>query len=462
MASRAKSNAALTRSTTAATVAPKALPGPFASASMKTGDHWERLRATLHAAAMEHCLEELELAWETLDEIRTGDRDHPMPSTATPGTDLSLLQERWYVWHKLYDAVSREDLHEMRQCLDHASTAGIDEKSHAILYTFCDAMSRHQRIVGVSLSEVTEALECGDWMRALDSVIEISMARGADKSLILNALARLCADSYGYSAWNPSGDSALTPGVQVPDSIAKPQDVMVSVAGLDSARGKALQSTIAPVATKDLRGRLVAVLHSEAAEHAQQEMKQAWQELEGAYQAANRNGISKGGFGPGYSPFSRQEEIFFFRNQINNAVAAESVQWLRRALSHALAFGMDIRTLEIEAAYCDALARHAQGAGFSPRSVVESLERGDWWSALDDIIGASFARGIDKHVLFKMIAKVCCSTVNFTPENVVASQGQSLEDKRLDFTRQGEQNTIIQRLAAADGRSLRPSTELTI
>merc|ERR1719409_1880431 len=119
---------------------------------------------------------------------------------------------------------------------------------------------------------------------------------------------------------------------------------------------------------------------------------------------------AKPGMGPGYSPFSKQEELFFIRNQIVNAIHQESLGEIRRALTYAMAFGIDPKTIEIEAAYRDALARHQQSDGFNPKHVKQVLENGDWWSALDIIIGASLARGADRNMLLKMIGKVCMTS----------------------------------------------------
>jgi hypothetical protein len=155
-------------------------------------------------------------------------------------------------------------------------------------------------------------------------------------------------------------------------------------------------------------------------------LAKAWDELDRAYKAAERKKSAKGGFGPGYSPFSSQEELFFIRNQISDAVRQESLLELRRALTHALSYGIDPQDIEIELAYRDALIKHQQGVAFSARFVIEALERGNWWSALDDIIGASVARGADRHTLLKMIAKVVSPTAH--QYKTPAPRGSGRED----------------------------------
>jgi hypothetical protein len=170
------------------------------------------------------------------------------------------------------------------------------------------------------------------------------------------------------------------------------------------------EAVLQPAAIEDVRGRLLAVLHTEAVENASRKLTEAWVELNKAQSAVA--GGAAGGFTRGFSPFSRQEELFFLRNQINDAVKGETLGELRRSLNHAMSLGIDPKSIEIEAAYRDALMKHQQGPGFSASYVIQALERGDWWTALDDIIGASSARGADRHTLLKMLAKVVSPTAH--------------------------------------------------
>lgn len=400
----------------------------------QNADQWEQVRSTLHGAAMEHCFEELRKAWDALEtERRRADprsKRRAMPSMTPTGSLVDELQEEWYVWHKLYSAVSSESLQELRQALDHARIIGLSDKSSAILFTFCDALARQQQQVEVIPSEeIAEALDSGDWVRALDLVIETSLAQGAEKTLLLNALARLCTDSSGTPAWEPErrfrANSALADighgkrqgfgnaATVATNGVKLEFDQALSV----KQRGKTVEATLtAPgMPEPEMRGRLVSVLYTEAADHALKELNKAWEELDRAYRAAEKAGSARRGYGPGFSPFSTHEEQFFIRKQISNAVTQESLLELRRALAHAMTCGVDPVSIEIEAAYRDALTRHQQGVGFSSQYVIATLERGDWWTALDDIIGASFARGADRHTLLKMIAKVCSPTTHLLP-----------------------------------------------
>merc|ERR1719272_2799845 len=72
----------------------------------KSGDCWDQMRAMLHDAAMEHCVEELQKAWDALErEYSASDpalRPSPTPAMTQAGSSLSTLQEQWYVRHKLY------------------------------------------------------------------------------------------------------------------------------------------------------------------------------------------------------------------------------------------------------------------------------------------------------------------------------------------------------------------------
>lgn len=404
----------------------------------KRGDHWEQLRATLHDAAMEHCLDELRVAWQVLEaKYKIGNPAYDahgfMPTPTPPGTTIAEAQETWYVWHKLYTAVINESVHELREALDNAKLMGVTEKSSAILFTFCDALARQQQIQGFSPREVVQALDTGDWMRALDLVVEISLARGADKSMMLSALSRFCTDS---SSQQPKQQQTDVVASNVAFSTGVAGAAKMDFSGLDGASAISMSAMMKPdVIMDDMRGRLVEVLHKEASEHSARELSKAWEELDRAYRSADLAGKEKGGFGPGYSPFSKQEEYFFIRNHINNGVSQENLLELRRALAHAMSFGIDLRDVELEVAYRDALARHHQGDGFNSEYVCRALERGDWWTALDDILGASFARGADRHMLLKMIAKVCSPTVTFgSPRTMEKGRKRNgLETSGLSF-----------------------------
>lgn len=397
---------------------------------VKRGCHWEQLRSTLHDSAMEHCIEELRVAWVNLEyKYKSGAPDYKahgfMPTPSPYPSTIADAQETWYVWHKLYSAVSKESVHEMRQALEHAKFIGVTEKSAAILFTFCDALARQEQVDGVQSNEVVEALEAGDWMRAIDLVVGISLAKGADKSLLLTAMSRFCADANSFpgSPRGQNGSSSSSP--MKPTTSIGPSGVRLDLSGLDGAAGETISKVLKPADKfDDTRGRLVEVLHKEAAEHAERELSKAWEILDLAYKGADHAGQHKGAFGPGFSPFSKQEELFFIRNQINNGVNQANLLELRRALAHAMSFGIDLRSVEIEVAYRDALARHHQGEGFKPEYVSQALERGEWWSALDDVLGASFARGADRHMLLKMIAKVCSPTLNFgSPRQAQTGRG---------------------------------------
>jgi len=170
---------------------------------------------------------------------------------------------------------------------------------------------------------------------------------------------------------------------------------------------------------KDFVGNLLFILQTKAAQHARHELNRAWDELDNAYAVPELVGGAGGAkkpakgsstAGPGYSPFSRHEEHFFIRNQIVNAIQQESLVELRRALTYAMAFGIDPRTVDIETAYRDCLSKRQQADGFHPRHVKEVLENGDWWSALDLIIGAALTKGADRNMLLKMIGKVCMTS----------------------------------------------------
>lgn len=92
-------------------------------------------------------------------------------------------------------------------------------------------------------------------------------------------------------------------------------------------------------------------------------------------------------------------------------------------MDHATTLGIDPVTVEIEAAYHDALSKHQRGTAFSPSLIIGPLEQGDWWSALDHILGASIARG-GKDAVLKLMGRVV------THSNIASHLGSSYEYAR--------------------------------
>jgi hypothetical protein len=314
---------------------------------------------------------------------------------------LPEVQEQYFVWNKLLSAVQKESLHELRRALEHAKNVGIDKSSEAILFTLCDALTRHcQRSTEDLKSEVMDAVEREDWSHALESAVDLSIESGADRSLLLNMLTKLVTDlnEFAQSPRSSSGQRALST-----------QEVQLEVYDNTGKHKKRHNGT-------RFEGGLVGTLKGLAAEHAKQELDKAWTAVDKLYSNENAvGGGSVGGFGPGYTAFSQEEEHFFIRNQISTAIRQERLVDLRRAIAYCLSLGVNPKSIEIEAGYRDALIRHQLGDGFSPQLVFEALERDDWWVVLDMIIGASFARGIDRHSALCVIAKVCSGTADKSP-----------------------------------------------
>jgi len=281
----------------------------------------------------------------------------------------------------------------LRQALDHARDSPLSETNCAILFSYCDALARHHQIVGSTLHEILDAVERGSFEDGITMILEMAISQGADRHLLLNALAQLCADSRmrAFGA-TPSSDAIQLSNVQLQVAASR---AMTKFTGKDD---------------KDVG--LTAALLTKATQHAKLELSKAWDELDSAY--AGPGGDSVGGAkkdtGPGSSPFSNEEEHFFIRNQLVNAINLESLSEVRRALTYALAFGIDPKTVEMEVAYCDALVKQQQPEGFNPDRVKEVLENGDWWSALDIVVGVALARGVDRTMLQKMIGKVCSTS----------------------------------------------------
>jgi voltage-gated sodium channel len=384
-----------------------------ADAKDETPRTWDQLRETIHAAALQHCKEELETACVALETCYTKidltlvPKRGVMPSATIAGAEcVGPEEEKFFIRNKLCSAVQRQSLYDLEKGLDHARTFGISEVNLSILVTYCDMLRRHlTQHVGVSTEQLQQALISHDWYGALDMVIEVALKRGADKSLIMSALARLCADSHGSGVIKELqktilfDDTATSRQVRVREEAGMPtRSVMKGV--IAHAEG-----------ATDTRGRLLAVLHCEAADHAAKALVEAMAALDEAYKSKgaerlNPDPAPSGAFTREYSPFSEQEDYVFLCKQIKNAIMDESLSELRRVISYAMATGIDSRSLELEIAYRDALTQHRQGRGFDPNQVTDSMAKDDWWNALDDIVAVSYANGADKHDLLKALAKL--------------------------------------------------------
>jgi hypothetical protein len=370
---------------------------------------WGQLRASLQAAASKLCKQELKACWENLEnsyhsiEPANRPRAGVMPSMTETGAKFAFEEENFFVWNKMASAVYRESLPDLRRAMEHAKGIAIVEEHLAILTTYRDVLARHT--TQSTPGEVLEALESKDFARALEIVVDASLAHGADRHLLLNALVRLHTEAGNVPAWQEQAVMARSIGNGEPLNV---QDVRLDVRA--KTQRDAFRAVFAPgeamPAEKEVT-HLLAVLHSEAQTHTAQEVKKAWDELDKAYR--NNPGV-KGGFGPDYTPFSKQEEQFFIRNKMNNAVHQESLIDLRRAISHALTFGIDAATIELEVAYRDALARYHQSCGLSPRDVKDALDRGEWWTALDIVVSVAMFTGIDRQTLIALLGKVSTQT----------------------------------------------------
>merc|ERR1719428_729033 len=94
--------------------------------------------------------------------------------------------------------------------------------------------------------------------------------------------------------------------------------------------------------------------------------------------------------------------------------------------------GMDPKSLEIECAYRDVLSRREYTTGFSVSSVLDALQKGDWFNAIDDIICACFARGADKKTLIRLIAQLCSrNTREFHVTSHFETMGQGTPTKMV-------------------------------
>jgi hypothetical protein len=290
------------------------------------------------------------------------------------------------IWNKLSKAIARESLHDLRMALDHARRVGLSATSSAILHTYADALTRHHQASDLSVDEVLDAIESGAIEQAINMVLEMAITMGGDRNLLLNALTRLSAETTERAC--ASTIATLSGAATMSNGQAEYTNSQNGAA----AEPKDMEDN--PF-MEDI-GDLLLVLHSKAADHAKRELNRAWRELDPV-----------GGDSPEHAPFSDEEEHFFIRSQLVNAIEQESLAELRRVLTYGMAFGIDPRSVEIESAYRDALAKHEFAEGFNLMHVREFLENGDWWCALDIIIGAALTRGVDRNTLVKMAGKAC-------------------------------------------------------
>lgn len=357
---------------------------PTYSSQTVSSDPWEQVRMKLHSTAMSHAKEELRKRWEELEwEYKSMDpaarlKHCVMPSLSgsAQGTSFAVLQEQYAVWNKLSSAISRESLSDLKEALEHAAKIDFTSTSRAIIMTYCDALTRRQHAMEFSADEVVEALEQNLFQRSVDIVVEIAIVQGADVGLLLTWLTRLCAD------WSARASAASPPGGGT----------------LESQRGDGSKQQ----ASETDMGSLLSALFAKAVKHARLELNKAWDELDRIY-SPEAAGDSSKGLGPQYTPFSREEELFYIRNKILCAINEQSLVELRRALAYALANGLDPESIEIECAYRDTLQRYQRDEGFLSAHVKNSLDGGDWWTALDLIIGVALARGVDVSLMQRTI-----------------------------------------------------------
>lgn len=377
---------------------------------------WQELRAALQTAATKVCKAKLRECWEKLDEnldkmdVANKPKGGIMPSMTASGADFADQEEVFFVWNKLCSAVFRESLPDLRRALHHAKGIHVKEEDLATILTYRDALARRES--KVEPQQVVDAFERNDFSHALELVIDSSLARGADRNLLLNALVRL------------NSGPGFTPQ-QAPAQVMQPTSNQSNGNGETANRGKGVSNT-KPDVQQVKRGQalravtspgevppieaevkhLLSVLHAEASQQAKKEVNKAWEQVDKAYRA---NPDAKGAFGPDYTPFAQLEEMFFIRNQINNAVAQSSLPGLRRSISHAIAFGIEATTMEIEIAYRDALARQQQSNSTDLDDIKTALDSGDWWSVLEVVVDACLTTGTDRYFLSELLTKVCAT-----------------------------------------------------
>mmetsp|Transcript_152700 Transcript_152700/g.270894 ORF Transcript_152700/g.270894 Transcript_152700/m.270894 type:complete len:150 (+) Transcript_152700:3-452(+) len=139
------------------------------------------------------------------------------------------------------------------------------------------------------------------------------------------------------------------------------------------------------------------MLHTEASRHSSEQMSKAWEALTDSEDQRS-------------FPLSQSEELFFIYNQMSSAVQKKSFYDLQRALTQAIVAGLDMRTLDVEVAYRDALARCYKDPATTIRLAVDAFRRKEWYLALDLLIQVSLARGADKQSLLRVLTKIFAET----------------------------------------------------
>jgi len=272
----------------------------------------------------------------------------------------------------------------------------LSETSRAILLTYCDALTRQQNTLRWSTEEVIAAMDRFAYESALDMVVEMATAQGADAGLLLSWMTKLCAD---WKAKNPVvSQPEPSAGEIAAAKIMAPSTALALPASKNGENGyKKGKKKEEPVLT------LVDVLHTKAARNARNELNKVWDSLDHAYDPGPGEADVQGGIGPSYSALTATEEMFYIRNKIVAAIFEKSLAELRRSLVYAMAFGVDPQSIEIESAYRDALASYEQAEGFSSELIRVPLDRGDWWTVLDGIVAVALLRGVDANALTRMI-----------------------------------------------------------
>eukprot|EP00448_Togula_jolla_P014860 CAMPEP_0170583086 /NCGR_PEP_ID=MMETSP0224-20130122/7939_1 /TAXON_ID=285029 /ORGANISM="Togula jolla, Strain CCCM 725" /LENGTH=683 /DNA_ID=CAMNT_0010906373 /DNA_START=255 /DNA_END=2306 /DNA_ORIENTATION=- len=214
-----------------------------------------------------------------------------------------------------------------------------------------------------------------------------------------DALAQVASSYDGPLSQTSGTDGGGTP-VQGPSYT----DVMAIVGNSKDNRG-----------AKDKSGRSDkgSPLRKASLEHSKREFERVVRELaQASVPQSNgstqlRNGMPADYWAPGPNLYSRQEERVMVWSHLLSSAQKESAGELKRWLAHAVAIGIDPATLELEMAYCNAVASRSihEGNDVAP-AVSNALERGDWLAALELVSDASIVRGAVPELVANAHAKL--------------------------------------------------------
>jgi len=144
-------------------------------------------------ATLRHCQEELRRAKKQLEMQDASSKTAGLPPGYwSPDPDTFSKQEEYFlVWANLYDAITQRNASECRRWVHHAQNIGIQDCIIELEEAYGERLSRSTRGPWASTQRVANAVDRGEWVEAVEHLIESCVARGARRSVLQEALMRL-------------------------------------------------------------------------------------------------------------------------------------------------------------------------------------------------------------------------------------------------------------------------------